>query len=96
MPIWLLDSLEEDSAQIEEDGVRVVHTPRSILPENAKEGDVLIVEREDLPAGKHDAVRVTIRIDRAATRAAKLKSRQQVRRVSEASKKRDPGGDIGL
>jgi Protein of unknown function (DUF3006) len=96
MPIWLLDSLEEDSAQIEEDGVRVIHVPRSILPESAKDGDVLIVERESHPSGKRDSVRVTITIDHGATRAAKFKSRQQVRRISQASRKQDPGGDIVL
>jgi Protein of unknown function (DUF3006) len=100
MPTWIIDSLEEDSAQIEEDGVRVIHTPRSILPEGAREGDVLIVTREDVPAGKGtratDSVRITITLDQGATRAAKFKSRQQVRRISEASKKLDPGGDVIL
>jgi hypothetical protein len=100
MPVWIIDSLEEDSAQIEEDGVRVIHVPRSILPEGAREGDVLMVEREDHRTGKGeqkgDAVRLTIALDRRATRAAKFRSRQQVRRASEAAKKRDPGGDIVL
>ena len=99
-PTWIIDSLEEDSAQIEEDGVRVIHVPRSILPEGVGEGDVLIVEREDERAAKgakrSDAVRVTIRVDRGATRAAKFKSRQQVRRISQALKKQDPGGDVVL
>ncbi len=100
MPTWIIDSFEEDSAQIEEDGVRVIHVPRSILPDGAREGDVLIVERDDQPVGtgpqKADAVRLTIRLDRGATRAAKFKSRQQVRRISQASKKQDPGGDVVL
>jgi hypothetical protein len=100
MPTWIIDSLEEDSAQIEEDGVRVIHVPRSILPDGAREGDVLVVEREEERAEKGgrngDTVRVTITLDRPATRAAKAKSRQQVRRASQASKKRDAGGDIVL
>ena len=101
MPTWIVDSLEEDSAQIEEDGVRVIHVPRSILPEGAREGDVLIVTREDVqPAGKGAhaaaAVRVTITLDQGATRAAKFKSRQQVRRISQAIRKPDPGGDVIL
>jgi hypothetical protein len=101
MPTWTIDSLEEDSAQIEEDGVRVIHVPRSILPEGAREGDVLIVTREDVHPGAKGApaassVRVTITLDQGATRAAKFKSRQQVRRISQASKKLDPGGDIIL
>jgi hypothetical protein len=100
MPVWIIDSLEEDSAQIEEDGVRLIHVPRSILPDGAREGDVLMVEREAHRAGKGeqkgDAVRLTIMLDRGATRAAKFRSRQQVRRASEASKKQDPGGDVVL
>ncbi len=101
MHTWTIDSLEEDSAQIEEDGVRVIHVPRSILPDRAREGDVLIVTREDARAGGKGAqagtsVRVTITLDQGATRAAKFKSRQQVRRISQASKKLDPGGDVIL
>jgi hypothetical protein len=100
MPTWIIDSFEEDSARIEEDGARVIHVPRSILPEGAREGDVLIVEREAQRGGKGeqkvDAVRVTITLDRGATRAAKFKSRQQVRRMKDASRKEDPGGDIVL
>src|SRR3712207_4004014 len=101
MPTWTIDSLEEDSAQIEEDGLRVIHVPRSILPEGAREGDVLIVTREDVSAGGKAtqgaaSVRVTITLDQGATRAAKFKSRQQVRRISQASKKMDPGGDVIL
>ena len=105
-PTWIIDSLEEDSAQIEEDGTKVIHVPRSILPEGAREGDVLIVERDDQPAAgkgaqqgpkrQGHAVRVTITLDPGATRAAKFKSQQQVRRVSQAMKKPDPGGDIIL
>jgi hypothetical protein len=98
---WIIDSLEEDSAQIEEDGVRVIHVPRSILPEAAREGDVLIVTREEhASAGKtpNDAasIQLTITLDQGATRAAKFKSRQQVRRISQVSKKIDPGGDVIL
>jgi hypothetical protein len=100
MPTWIIDSLEEDSAQIEEDGARVIHVPRSILPGGAREGDVLIVTREDQAAGKGaqgaTSVRVTITLDQGATRAAKFKSRQQVRRISQALKKADPGGDVIL
>ena len=100
MPTWTIDSLEEDSAQIEEDGLRVIHVPRSILPEGAREGDVLTVLREEEGSAKGaqrgETVRVTITIDRGATRAAKFKSRQQVRRASQASKKIDPGGDVVL
>jgi hypothetical protein len=88
MPTWIIDALEEDTARIEEDGTRVIHVPCSILPEGAREGDVLSVDREDR--------RVTITIDRGATKAAMERSRQQVKRAAEASRKRDRGGDITL
>ena len=96
MPTWLIDSLEEDSAQIEEDGARVIHGPRSILPPGAKEGDVLTVGLEQQRRGKREAVRVTITLDPDATEAANEKSRQQVKRGRKASRRRDSGGDIVL
>jgi len=95
-PTWLIDSLEEDSAQIEEDGTRVIHVPRSILPPGAREGDVLTVGLEQQRRGKREAVRVTITLDPDATEAATEKSRQQVKRGKAASRKRDSGGDIEL
>jgi hypothetical protein len=96
MPIWIIDSLEEDSAQIEEDGVRVIHVPRSILPPGAAEGDVLSVALERQRRREREAVRVTIILDREATKEAMEKSRRQVKRARDASKKRDSGGDIEL
>ncbi len=96
MPTWLIDSLEEDSAQIEEDGVRVIHVPRSILPAGAKEGDVLLVGLEQQRRGKREAVRVTITLDPDATEEALEKSRKQVKRARNASRRRDSGGDIAL
>ena len=95
-PTWIIDSLEEDSAQIEEDGVRVIHVPRSILPPGAAEGDVLTVGLEQQRRGKREAVRVTITLDPEATKDAMERSRKQVRRAKEASKRRDSAGDIEL
>jgi hypothetical protein len=95
-PTWIIDSLEEDSAQIEEDGTRVIHVPRSILPPAAKEGDVLTVGLEQQRRGRREAVRVTITLDPDATKAATDKSRKQVRRASNESRRRDSGGDVVL
>jgi hypothetical protein len=96
MPTWIIDSLEEDSAQIEEDGVRVIHVPRSILPPGAAEGDVLSVGLERQRRREMEAVRVTIILDREATKEAMEKSRRQVKRARDASRKRDSGGDVVL
>jgi hypothetical protein len=68
-PTWIIDSLDQDSAQIEEDGARVIHVPRSILPSGAKAGDRLSVGLEQQRRGKREAVRVTITLDQAATNA---------------------------
>jgi hypothetical protein len=95
-PTWIIDSFEEDSARIEEDGQRVIHVPRSILPPGAAEGDVLMVALEQQRRGKREAVRVTITLDPEATKDAMEKSRKQVKRAREASKRRDSGGDIEL
>jgi hypothetical protein len=96
MPTWIIDSLEEDSAQVEEDGVRVIHVPRSILPPGAAEGDVLTVGLERQQRKNREAVRVTITLDRDATEAALDKSRRQVNRARKASRREDPGGDVVL
>ncbi len=96
MPTWIIDSLEEDSAQIEEDGVRVIHVPRSILPPGAREGDVLTVGLERQQRKNQEAVRVTIALDREATEEALEKSRKQVKRARNASRRRDSGGDVVL
>jgi ACT domain-containing protein len=95
-PTWIIDSLEEESAQIEEDGVRVIHVPRSILPPGAAEGDVLTVALERQRRGKREAVRVTITLDPEATKEAMEKSQEQVNRIRKASRRRDSGGDVVL
>jgi hypothetical protein len=95
-PTWIIDSLEEDSAQIEEDGVRVIHVPRSILPPGAVEGDVLTVALEQQRRGTREAVRVTITLDPEATNDAMEKSQKQVKRAKNASRRRDSGGDVIL
>jgi hypothetical protein len=96
MPTWIIDSLEEDSAQIEEDGTRVIHVPRSILPPGAKEGDVLTVGLEQQRRGRREATRVTITLDPEATKEATAKSRKQTKRASKESRRRDSGGDVVL
>lgn len=84
---WIIDRIEEQVAAIEEDGARVVHVPRALLPDGAREGDVLAVERE----GAGDEVRLRIRRDPAATAAALARSRAQLRQAPKGGK-----GDIVL
>jgi hypothetical protein len=78
---WVIDAIEERTASIELPGGRMVQLPIDVLPKGARQGQVL---------------RVTFEVDTGATKAALDQSAAQVRKGSEASKKRDPGGDIGL
>lgn len=85
---WVIDSLEEGIAAVEEDGARMLHVPTSLLPPSVREGDVLRVSRRVEGA----AVSFRIDVDPAATREALERSRKQVSRLSG----NDPGGDIAL
>jgi len=85
---WVVDSIEEGVAAVEEDGARMLHVPGWLLPAAAREGDVLRVSRRDEGA----AAALRIEVDRAATDEALGRSRKQVSRLSQ----NDPGGDIVL
>ena len=78
---WVIDAIEEGTASVEVPGGTMVQLPASILPKGAKQGQV---------------VRVSLEIDETATREALARSAAQVKKGSEASRKRDPGGDITL
>lgn len=78
---WVIDSIEEKAASIEIDGGTMIQLPVSLLPPGAKDGDVL---------------RVTIEADPTATKQALDDSAAQVKKVRDASAKRDRGGDIVL
>ena len=85
---WIVDVIEDGSASIEVDGRSVTPIPEWLLPEGAKEGDVLAVTH-DRTAGKSSLV---IENDPEAKRAALDRSRKQVSRKT----KNDPGGDVTL
>ena len=85
---WVVDSIEEGVAAVEEDGARMLYVPAWLLPPAAREGDVLRVSRRDEGA----AAALRIEVDRAATDEALGRSRKQVSRLSQ----NDPGGDIVL
>ena len=78
---WVIDSIEEHVASIEVDAGQMITLPQSLLPAGAKQGDVL---------------RVSIELDPAATKQAMADSAAQVKKGMDASRKRDPGGDIKL
>ena len=85
---WVVDSMEEGIAAVEEDGARMLHVPVWLLPAAAREGDVLRVSRRDEGA----ASSLRIEVDRAATEEGLGRSREQASRLSH----NDPGGDIVL
>jgi hypothetical protein len=90
--LWTIDAVEEGIARIEEDGERMIHLPRYLLPSGAREGQILRVAAKP-GKGRTD---LTIEIDEAATAAAMAKSKAQTSAIMAASKKRDPGGDVAL
>ena len=86
---WVVDSIEDGIAAVNDDGGRILHVPASILPSGAREGDVLALTRT--PDGD-GACTLRIAVDRAATDQALRVSREQVERRLP----HDPGGDIIL
>jgi hypothetical protein len=85
---WVVDSMEEGIAAVEEDGARVLYVPAWLLPAGVREGDVLRVSRRD----EGVAASLRIEVDPAATEEALGLSRERVSRLSH----HDPGGDIVL
>ena len=88
--LWVVDSIEEGVATIEDDETRILHVPRWLLPEDVREGVVLSVTRE--PEADGAGIRLTIRVDREETERAIQRSQEQVSRTST----NDAGGDIVL
>jgi hypothetical protein len=85
---WVVDSIEEGVAAVEEDGARMLYVPAWLLPAAVREGDVLRVSRRDEGA----ASSLRIEVDRIATQEAQGRAREQVSRLSQD----DPEGDIAL
>lgn len=78
---WVVDAIEEKMASVEVDGDTMITVPASLLPKGVRSGHVL---------------KVTILFDEDATQRAHEDSASQVKRGRDASRKRDPGGDIKL
>jgi hypothetical protein len=86
--IWVLDVIEDGAASIEVDGRTVTPIPQWMLPEGAKEGDVLSVTHER----KEGKSVLIIETDPEAKKKMLDRSEKQVSRKS----KNDRGGDIKL
>ena len=84
---WVVDSIDEGIATVEEDGERVVRVPRWMLPDGAREGSMLSVRRERGDEG----VVLRIELDARGEREALERSRRQVQ-----SGTGDEGGDVVL
>ncbi|MEP6495877.1 MAG: DUF3006 domain-containing protein [bacterium] len=89
---WVVDSIEEFVASIEVDGAKMITVPQWLLPDGARQGDVLAVRHERPTGGKRSSV--TIEIDERATKEAYEKSAAQV--AKHRKQPNDPGGDIAL
>lgn len=88
---WVVDSMEENSAAVEQDGSTVYQIPRFLLPAGVREGDVcrVVTQAESAQHG----VTVNIWVDEKATQLAKDRSAAQ---LASAPKSKDPGGPINL
>lgn len=78
---WVVDDIQEGMASIELPNGKMITLPASILPRGVEPGQI---------------VRVSFEIDEAATKKAIAESAAQVKKGRDASRKRDPGGDIVL
>ena len=84
---WVLDVIEDGAASIEVDGRTVTPIPQWMLPEGAKEGDVLSVTHER----KEGKSVLIIETDPEAKKKMLDRSEKQVSRKSN-----DRGGGIKL
>jgi hypothetical protein len=89
---WVIDSIEEFVASVEVDAATMIHVPLWLLPDRAREGQVLLVQH-DRPSGGTRS-QLTVEVDDAATRQAMDASAAQ----TEAGRKAggDAGGDVRL
>lgn len=89
---WVVDSIEEFVASVEVDGKSMITVPQALLPNKARQGHVLRVNRQLSPDGLRSTL--TIELDEAATKRALAESAAQVKKGVKG--KGDPGGDITL
>jgi hypothetical protein len=88
---WVVDSIEERAASVEIDGKDMVTLPLWLIPDGAKQGDVLKVLHDRPAQGERSML--TILVDVAATKQSLAESAAQVKKGAPA---KDAGGDIIL
>ncbi|HEX2187432.1 MAG TPA: DUF3006 family protein [Longimicrobiaceae bacterium] len=79
-----MDRLEGDLVVVRADGGRRLDLPRWLFPDALAEGDVVAVRRE----GEGELARVELRLDRAATAAARAEAAALLGRLRRS----EPGG----
>ena len=84
----IVDRFEGEFVVVEMPGGNTIDLPRWLLPNGAKEGDVIQVETGLGRDSEGGSVRLTI--DLEASAAALADSRERLQRLRD----RDPGGDI--
>jgi len=89
---WIIDSIEAQVASIEVDGAMMIVVPQWLLPDDARVGHVLRVQREASGSGGRSTM--SIEVDQAATDEALARSAAQVKKG--ARRPNDPGGNIVL
>lgn len=89
---WIVDSIGERTASVEIDGDGMAQVPRSLLPRDVREGDVLAVRFEE--GGDAAQAMIHVGIDREATRAAFEASARQTRKGTRPDN--DPGGPVSF
>lgn len=85
---WTVDSIEEGIAAVREEDGRMLHLPAWLLPDGAREGDVVAIDREP----SSGALTLRLRVDRAATERALAAVREQLARLRRG----DGAGEIRL
>ena len=84
----VVDRFEGDFAVVEVDGAAPIDLPRWLLPQGAREGDVV---RARITPGA-GGVRVDLRVDEEETARRRATVSERLQRLQS----RDPGGDIQL
>lgn len=84
----VVDRREGEVVVVEEEGGVTFDLPGWMAPPDAREGSVLLVR----VSGGGEEIRLEIRVDAAATDAARREAESRLDRLRE----RDPGGDLEL